>query len=163
MKLSVVIPCRNAASSLGQTIGSVLEQTRLPDEIVVVDDASEDGSVDVARRFRGRVRLVRAGFRSAPRNRRRGPGSVPLILVARPRRPSMGMSTCPMVRSIGPVLPSRMSGRRPVGAPTGQVASRPGVPRNERVEPGQRAQCDAGPQKRPAANTVCYDGFSNHV
>ena len=51
MRLSVVVPCHNAEAWLGQTLGSLLEQTRLPDEVIVVDDASTDGSRGVAAAF----------------------------------------------------------------------------------------------------------------
>lgn len=51
MKTSVIIPCRNAGPYLAQTIGSALDQTRPPHEIIVVDDGSTDGSLTLARRF----------------------------------------------------------------------------------------------------------------
>lgn len=49
--ISVVIPCHNAAEHLAQTLGSVLDQTRPPGEIIVVDDGSADESPAIARRF----------------------------------------------------------------------------------------------------------------
>lgn len=42
MQFSVVIPCHNAATSIGQTLRSVAAQTHAPHEIIVVDDASTD-------------------------------------------------------------------------------------------------------------------------
>lgn len=44
MKVSLVIPCYNAEKYLGQTFSSVLSQTRLPDEIVFIDDGSIDNT-----------------------------------------------------------------------------------------------------------------------
>ena len=51
MKISIVVPCRNAAPYLAQTIGSALDQHRPPEEVLIVDDGSEDGSLALARRF----------------------------------------------------------------------------------------------------------------
>ena len=48
MKIAVVVPCHNAEAWLGQTLGCLLEQTLRPQQIVVVDDASTDGSRAVA-------------------------------------------------------------------------------------------------------------------
>jgi glycosyltransferase involved in cell wall biosynthesis len=71
MTLSVIIPCYNAEPFVAQTIRSVLEQTRPPDEIIVVDDGSTDGSVEVVRQFGDRVRLLtgRNGGASPTRNK----------------------------------------------------------------------------------------------
>jgi glycosyltransferase involved in cell wall biosynthesis len=69
--VSVVIPCYNAARFLGETLRSVLGQTRLPLEVIVVDDGSTDGSDAVAESFGPPVRVVRQDHRydSAARNR----------------------------------------------------------------------------------------------
>lgn len=47
MKYSVVIPLYNKASYVGDTLSALLNQSRLPDELIVVDDASSDGSMAV--------------------------------------------------------------------------------------------------------------------
>lgn len=47
--LTVIIPAYNEAESIADTIRSLQEQTRIPDEIIVVDDCSSDGTGDVAR------------------------------------------------------------------------------------------------------------------
>lgn len=44
LKVSVLIPCYNQSRHIRQTVVSVLKQTYPPDEIIVVDDASEDES-----------------------------------------------------------------------------------------------------------------------
>lgn len=44
--VSVVVPCRNRSAQLRDSVRSVLAQTRPPDEVVVVDDASHE---DLAR------------------------------------------------------------------------------------------------------------------
>lgn len=46
---SVIIPCRNSVRTVGATVRSCLAQTRAPLEVLVVDDASTDGSADAAR------------------------------------------------------------------------------------------------------------------
>lgn len=55
MSISVVVPARNRAHTLGRALQSVLSQTRAPDEILVVDDGSTDGTADVARSHEGVV------------------------------------------------------------------------------------------------------------
>ena len=52
--VSIIIPCRNGAAWLGDAIESCLGQSWTRLEIVVVDDASTDGSRDVVRRYRDR-------------------------------------------------------------------------------------------------------------
>jgi len=71
MTVSVIIPCYDAEPYVAQTIGSVLEQTRQADEVIVVDDGSTDRSVEVVRRFGDRVRLLtgRNGGASPTRNK----------------------------------------------------------------------------------------------
>ncbi|MGH9329191.1 MAG: glycosyltransferase family 2 protein, partial [Vicinamibacterales bacterium] len=60
--LSVVIPTRNYGHYLGSCLDALLTQSVLPDEILVVDDASSDdtpGIVRAAQHRDGRVRLLR--------------------------------------------------------------------------------------------------------
>jgi glycosyltransferase involved in cell wall biosynthesis len=42
MKVSVIIPARNAEHTVAETLASVAEQTRQPEEVIVVDDRSTD-------------------------------------------------------------------------------------------------------------------------
>ncbi len=72
MRLSVIIPCRNAEPYLAQTIGSVLAQSRPPDEIIVVDDGSTDGSLAIARSFGDRLRVLSGPNAGAAEARNRG-------------------------------------------------------------------------------------------
>lgn len=71
MTVSVIIPCYNAEPFVGETIRSVLEQTRPAEEIIVVDDGSTDRSTDVVRQFGDRVCLLtgRNGGASPTRNK----------------------------------------------------------------------------------------------
>ncbi len=58
-QVSVILPTYNRAHLIGETIDSLLAQTRKPDEILVIDDGSEDGVADVLSRFGTSIRLVR--------------------------------------------------------------------------------------------------------
>lgn len=53
--VSVVVPVRDDAEHLAACLRRLATQTRPPDEVVVVDNASVDGSEVVARRFGARV------------------------------------------------------------------------------------------------------------
>jgi len=64
MRISVVIPCRNAERTLADSVASVFSQTESPRELVVVDDASTDGSARVAREAGARI-IVNASRRNA--------------------------------------------------------------------------------------------------
>ncbi|GAA3215186.1 glycosyltransferase family 2 protein [Actinocorallia longicatena] len=68
-RVSLVVPCYNAARTLELCLTSVLRQSRVPDEIVVVDDAGTDGSAEIAERLGCRVvRLPENRGVSAARN-----------------------------------------------------------------------------------------------
>ena len=54
--VSVLIPCFNAQRWVGEAIESALAQTHPNKEVVVVDDGSTDGSLDVIRSFGDRIR-----------------------------------------------------------------------------------------------------------
>lgn len=69
--VSVVIPVRNGAETLGECLASVFSQTEQPLEVIVVDNGSTDGTPDVIRDFARkhptlrRVREERIGRGSA--------------------------------------------------------------------------------------------------
>jgi glycosyltransferase involved in cell wall biosynthesis len=52
VRVVVVIPCLDDAGFLAACLDSLAHQTRMPDEVLVVDNGSSDGSQDVARRAR---------------------------------------------------------------------------------------------------------------
>ena len=49
--VSVVIPCFRCAQTIGRAIQSVVAQTVLPEEMILVDDCSDDDTLDVLERF----------------------------------------------------------------------------------------------------------------
>ncbi len=51
MAVSVVIPTYKASGFIGETLASVLAQTQLPSEVIVVDDCSPDDTVAVVKQF----------------------------------------------------------------------------------------------------------------
>jgi isopentenyl-diphosphate delta-isomerase len=53
MKISIVIPTLNEEENIGVLLEALLQQTMLPDEIIVVDGGSEDETVPRARCFPG--------------------------------------------------------------------------------------------------------------
>jgi glycosyltransferase involved in cell wall biosynthesis len=59
LRTSVVIPAHNAEGYLQEAIGSILAQTLMPAEVVVVDDGSTDATAAVAAAFGPPVRCVR--------------------------------------------------------------------------------------------------------
>ena len=57
-KVSIIIPCWNAERWIAETLESVLAQEGVPLDILVIDDGSTDGSLDVVRSFGERVRWL---------------------------------------------------------------------------------------------------------
>ena len=70
--VGVAIPAYNAAAWIAETLDSILAQTLAPDEIVVVDDGSTDGTAEVAERYADAITLVRQENRGAPAAYNRG-------------------------------------------------------------------------------------------
>jgi hypothetical protein len=58
MKVTICIPCHNAASWVRQAVQSALDQRDVEPEVIVVDDGSTDGSADIVREFGDRVKLI---------------------------------------------------------------------------------------------------------
>lgn len=68
--LSVIVPARNAADTLAQCLGSICSQATDADEVIVVDDYSDDASAQIAARFPARViRMMARHGAAAARNR----------------------------------------------------------------------------------------------
>ena len=59
MRISTIIPAYNRADLIGETLRSVLDQDRPPDEVIVVDDGSSDGTPEVVAAYGKAVTLIR--------------------------------------------------------------------------------------------------------
>lgn len=74
-KISLIIPVKNEAESLNLLVNSINSQTYAPDEIVLVDGGSSDGTVSLAGRLTAgddRFRIVEAGDATPGRGRNIG-------------------------------------------------------------------------------------------
>lgn len=58
-KVSIVVPVFNAASFIGETIESLINQTYPNLQIVVIDDGSTDNSWDILQQYSNRVKLFK--------------------------------------------------------------------------------------------------------
>jgi len=81
-RISVVIPTYNYGRFIAEAIESVLGQTVVPGEIVVVDDGSADDTGAVVQGFGDRVRYVRQENRGVSEARNRGVAETTGELVA---------------------------------------------------------------------------------
>src|ERR1700730_2322876 len=60
LTVSVIVPARNEETCLGACLESLVAQTGVPFEIIVVDDHSTDRTREIAQSFPG-VRVIEAG------------------------------------------------------------------------------------------------------
>lgn len=67
-RLSVVIPCYNEARYIGRCLRSLKEQSLPPHEIIVVDDGSTDGTVEIVKGFDVRLLQQNHAGPAAARN-----------------------------------------------------------------------------------------------
>lgn len=59
MKISLLIPCHNEETAIRKSIASWLAQTRPADQIIVVDDSSTDGTMEILKEFKDHITIVR--------------------------------------------------------------------------------------------------------
>src|ERR1700677_560836 len=59
MTISVVIPAYNCAATIQDTLDSVLRQTVLPDEVLVMDDGSTDETLGILKSYEPKITVLR--------------------------------------------------------------------------------------------------------
>ncbi|QSA98438.1 glycosyltransferase [Methylococcus sp. EFPC2] len=58
IKISVVVTVRNEIRSIRSVVDSLLNQDRIPDEIIIVDGVSDDGTLSVLEEYAGAGRII---------------------------------------------------------------------------------------------------------
>ena len=61
MSVSVILPTLNAAGEIAALLAALMDQTQPPEEILVVDSGSTDGTAELARAHGARVISVPCG------------------------------------------------------------------------------------------------------
>jgi GT2 family glycosyltransferase len=56
--ISVIVPAYNGEKTIGRCLSALMEQSKRPDEIIVVDDGSADKTADAIKKFKG-VTLIK--------------------------------------------------------------------------------------------------------
>lgn len=79
--ISLIIPVYNARRYLREAIGSVLSQSVMPREFIIVDDGSTDNSLEIARSYGDSLKVIAQPNRgtAGARNRGLAEASQPLI------------------------------------------------------------------------------------
>ncbi len=73
IKFSVVIPLYNKENEIADTINSVLNQSYKADEIIVVDDGSTDGSMEIVNKnFKDKIKIISQKNQGVSSARNRG-------------------------------------------------------------------------------------------
>jgi GT2 family glycosyltransferase len=72
MNISVIVPARDAAATLGRCLAAVAASTRAPREVLVVDDGSTDATAELAEGLGARVLRVEGGPLGPAMARNRG-------------------------------------------------------------------------------------------
>jgi glycosyltransferase involved in cell wall biosynthesis len=73
--VSIVVPCFNAATTIGATIEGALRQGNNPQDVLIIDDGSNDCSLTIANSFEPRVRVLTGPNLGASAARNRGIGA----------------------------------------------------------------------------------------
>jgi glycosyltransferase involved in cell wall biosynthesis len=65
MKISIVMATFNGEKFLGEQLASFVNQTKLPDELIVVDDDSEDQTIEILKKFQKKAPFSVKIFKNA--------------------------------------------------------------------------------------------------
>jgi glycosyltransferase involved in cell wall biosynthesis len=65
-KVSVVVPVYNRGKTIVRALDSILEQSMKPEEIIVVNDGSSDGTADVIKEYGNRITIINMPQNSGP-------------------------------------------------------------------------------------------------
>lgn len=63
MQIAVLIPCYNEEKSIKKCVQSCLNQTRKPDQVLVVDDASTDNTYKILKTFGSKIKVIRMPYK----------------------------------------------------------------------------------------------------
>jgi len=80
--VSCVIPVFNGEDWIEESLDSVFEQTRPPDEVIVVDDGSTDRTAEILKRYDDRIKVVRQENAGPGAARNRGVALATGVLIA---------------------------------------------------------------------------------
>ena len=64
--ISAVVAAYQAQDWIGEALDAILGQSRAPDEVIVVDDGSTDGTARELARYDGRIRVIGQENRELP-------------------------------------------------------------------------------------------------
>lgn len=72
MKVSLICPAHNEEKTIAKTLRSVFNQSKVPDEIIIIEDSSTDKTFSVLKKFQEKhngIKIVRVKNRNISKNR----------------------------------------------------------------------------------------------
>ncbi len=74
MVITIIIPAYNEEKFLAHCLNSIIQQTRIPDELIIVDDNSSDYTFDTAKSYSEQYKWIKV-YKSASKNSEHMPGA----------------------------------------------------------------------------------------